>query len=126
MFFPAPEGSKYPYTTYTTGCQFYGVNKDCEHPEEAVALLAEFTSVKTQQALADEAQCIPVINGITLPDNLVCVGELMEESTDAFVWGGSNLEDADVRAIINASFTKLLAGDIDAPKFVEEIKSQLK
>ena len=37
-------------------------------------------------------------------------------STDAFVWGGSNLEDADVRAIINASFTKLLAGDIDAPK----------
>ena len=122
MFFPAPEGSKYPYTTYTTGCQFYGVNKDCEHPEEAVALLA----VKTQQALADEAQCIPVINGITLPDNLVCVGELMEESTDAFVWGGSNLEDADVRAIINASFTKLLAGDIDAPKFVEEIKSQLK
>lgn len=50
----------------------------------------------------------------------------MEESTDAFVWGGSNLEDADVRAIINASFTKLLAGDIDAPKFVEEIKSQLK
>ena len=126
MFFPAPEGSKYPYTTYTTGCQFYGVNKDCEHPEEAVALLAEFTSVKTQQALVDEAQCIPVINGITLPDNLVCVGELMEESTDAFVWGGSNLEDADVRAIINASFTKLLAGDIDAPKFVEEIKSQLK
>ena len=52
MFFPAPEGSQYPYTTYTTGCQFYGVTKNCEHPEAAVKLLEEFTSVTTQQALA--------------------------------------------------------------------------
>lgn len=125
MFFPAPENSIYPYSTYTTGCQFYGVTKTCEHPEAAVALLAEFNSVETQQALADEAQCIPVISGIELPANLVCVGELMEASTDAFVWGGSAVEDADIRAIVNGAFTELLAGNITPAEFVENIQSQL-
>lgn len=125
MFFPAPEGSQYPYTTYTTGCQMYGVTQNCEHPEEAVALIAEFTSLETQQALVDKAQCIPVIDGVTLPANLVCVGDLMAESTDAFVWGGSATEDSEIRAIVNAAYTKLLAGDIDAAQFVEEIQSQM-
>lgn len=126
MFFPAPEGSQYPYTTYTTGCQFYGVTKNCEYPEAAVALLAEFSSVETQQALVDQAQCIPVVDGVTLPDNLICVGELMEASTDAFIWGGSAVEDSEIRAIVNAAFTELVAGVINAEQFVENIQSQLK
>ena len=125
MFFPAPENSIYPYTTYTTGCQFYGVTKSCQYPEAAVALLAEFTSVQTQQDLADQAQCIPVVGGVELPKNLVCVGELMDASTDAFVWGGSSVEDGEIRAIINAAFTELLAGNIDGETFVSQIQSQL-
>lgn len=39
MFFPAPDNAEYPYTTYSTGCQFFGITKGCEHPEEALALL---------------------------------------------------------------------------------------
>ena len=63
---------------------------------------------------------------LLFPTTWFCVGEaIWKKVRIAFVWGGSNLEDADVRAIINASFAKLLCGDIDAPKFVE-IKSQLK
>lgn len=126
MFFPAPDGSIYPYTTYTTGCQFYGITKNCEHPEAAAALLAEFSSQETQQALADKAQCIPVITDVVLPDNLTCVGELMEASTDAFVWGGSSVEDGEIRAVINASFSKLLSGSLNGEGFVEEISSQIK
>lgn len=125
MFFPAPEGSVYPYTTYTTGCQFYGVTKGCEHPELAVALLEEFTSVETQQALADEAQCVPVIDGIELPANLACVGELTAASTDAFVWQGATATDTEIQAIVNAEFTKLIAGDIGAEEFVQNVKDQI-
>lgn len=125
MFFPAPEGSEYPYTTYTTGCQFYGITKDCENPELAVALLEEFTSVETQQALTDEAQCIPVIDGIELPANLACVGEILAESTDAFVWQGATTIDTEIQAIVNAEFSKLIAGDISAADFVQNVKDQL-
>lgn len=125
MFFPAPANSIYPYTTYTTGCQFYAVTKTCAYPEAAVALLAEFTSVATQQALADQAQCIPVIGGVELPANLVCVGELMDASTDAFVWGGCTVEDGDIRAIVNAAFTELISGSITPTDFVAQIQSQL-
>ena len=60
-----------------------------------------------------------------LPKNLVCVGELMDASTDAFVWGGSSVEDGEIRAIINAAFTELLAGNIDGETFVSQIQSQL-
>ena len=41
MFFPAPDNAEYPYTTYSTGCQFFGITKGCEHPEEALALLEQ-------------------------------------------------------------------------------------
>ncbi len=126
MFFPAPEGSEYPYTTYTTGCQFYGVTKDCAYPEEAVALLAEFTSATTQQALTDQAQCIPVINDVVLPQNLVCVGELMEAGTDSFVWCGCSQEDPEIRAIFNDAFNELAAGLIDPNGFVEKVQSGVK
>lgn len=125
MFFPASEGSVYPYTTYTTGCQFYGVTKGCEHPELAVALLAEFTSVETEQALVDQAQCIPVIDGIELPSNLACVGELLEESTDAYVWSGANATDAEISAVVNTAFAELIAGECTAEEFVQSVKSQL-
>ena len=125
MFFPAPEGAEYPYSTYTTGCQFYGITKGCEHPELAVALLEEFTSVETQQALADRAQCVPVIDGIELPANLKCVGELTAASTDAFVWQGFTAADTEVQAIVNAEFTKLIAGDISAADFVQNMKDQI-
>ena len=125
MFYPAPDGAEYPYTTYTTGCQFYGVTKGCEHPELAVALLEEFTSVETQQDLADKAQCVPVIDGIELPANLKCVGELTTASTDAFVWQGFNSSDTEVLAIVNAEFTKLIAGDISAADFVQNVKDQI-
>ncbi len=126
MFFPAPEGSLYPYSTYTTGCQFYAVTKVCEYPEAALALLEEFSSLETQQALADQTASMPIIGGVSLPEKLTCVGELMEESTDAFVWGGSAEEDGDIRAIINAAFTDLLVGNNTPEQFVETIQSQMK
>lgn len=125
MFFPAPENSMYPYSTYTTGCQFFGVTKTCAHPEAAAALLREFLSVQTQQDLVDQAQCIPVVSGVTLPANLADVGKLMDESTDAFVWGGSSIEDGEIRAIINAAFSELVGGTISPEEFVSQIQSQL-
>lgn len=70
MFFPAPDNAEYPYTTYSTGCQFFGITKGCEHPEEALALLEEFTSVQTQQDMVDKAQSMPVVDGLELPENL--------------------------------------------------------
>lgn len=126
IFFPAPDNAEYPYTTYSTGCQFYGIPKSSKHPEEALALLEEFTSLETQQALTDKAQCIPVIDGINLPDNLACMGELLSEGTDAFVWCGVTTQDAEVQAAVKESFAKLIAGDISGAEFVEEVQSQIR
>ena len=102
------------------------MTKVCEYPEVALALLEEFSSLETQQALADQTASMPIIGGVSLPEKLTCVGELMEESTDAFVWGGSAEEDGDIRAIINAAFTDLLVGNSTPEQFVETIQSQMK
>lgn len=125
MFLPVSEGSVHPYTTYSTGCQFYGVTKGCEHPELAVALLAEFSSEQTERDLVEKAECISVIDGIDLPDNLACAGEIMSEGTDAIVWGGATSADSEVKAIMNAAFAELIGGEINAEEFVQSIKSQL-
>lgn len=126
MYFPAPDGSTFPYTSYSTGCQFYAVPKDCKNPEEAVALLEEFTSVQTQQDLVDKAQCMPVIDGIELPENLQCVQHLLDTSTDVIPWNGCNTYDSDVQTYLNSAFLELCSGIVDADGFIAELKSELK
>ena len=102
MFFPAPDNAEYPYTTYSTGCQFFGITKGCEHPEEALALLEEFTSVQTQQDMVDKAQSIDVIP-----------------------WCGMYSSNSDVNAVVNGMFAELLAGSVDGAGFVSGVQSQL-
>ena len=125
MFFPAPDNAIMPYTTYASGCQFYGITKGCEHPEEALALLQEFSSVQTQQDLADQAQALPIINGIELPSTLSCVSDLMEEGTNVIPWQGNNGTNADVNAVVNGAFAELIGGLVTAEEFVSNIQSQL-
>lgn len=79
---PGSRQRRVSYTTYSTGCQFFGITKGCEHPEEALALLEEFTSVQTQQDMVDKAQSMPVVDGLELPENLKSAGELQAQSTD--------------------------------------------
>lgn len=81
--------------------------------------------METQQALTDEAQCIPVIDGIELPANLASVGELLTEGTDAIVWCGSSSSDSEILAVVNGEFTNLIAGNISAEEFVQNVKDQI-
>ncbi|WP_373216527.1 ABC transporter substrate-binding protein [Ruminococcus sp. 5_1_39BFAA] len=126
MFFPSPDGAKDPYTTYMTGCQFYAVPTTSANPEGAVKLIEEFTSEETQKDLLEKCQCIPVIGGLTLPDNLADCGTLMEEATNAVPWNYCLTTNSEIQGIVNASFAKLIAGDITGEDFVEEVQSQLK
>ena len=125
MFFPAPDNAEYPYTTYSTGCQFFGITKGCEHPEEALALLEEFSSVQTQQDLVDKAQAMPVVDGLELPENLKSAGELQAQSTDVIPWCGMYSSNSDVNAVVNGMFAELLAGSVDGAGFVSGVQSQL-
>ncbi len=125
MFFPAPEGATEDYTTYTTGCQFYAVPKTAENVEGAVKLIEEFTSLQTQTDLLEKCQCIPVINGLELPESLADCGTLMETATKAVPWCYASTISAEVKAVSNASFAKLLSGEIDADGFVQEIADQM-
>ena len=125
MFFPAPDNAEYPYTTYSTGCQFFGITKGCEHPEEALALLEEFTSVQTQQDMVDKAQSMPVVDGLELPENLKSAGELQAQSTDVIPWCGMYSSNSDVNAVVNGMFAELLAGSVDGAGFVSGVQSQL-
>lgn len=125
MYFPVPDGATGAYTTYTTGCQFYAVPKTAQNVEGAVKLLAEFTSVETQTDLLNKCQCIPVISGLELPASLADCGTLMDTATNAVPWCYSASISAEVRAIVTASFSKLLAGEITADEFVTEVTSQM-
>lgn len=124
-FFPLPDNAELPYTTYASGCQFYGITKGCEHPELALALLEEFSTVETQQELADQAQAMPIIDGIELPDALACLDTVMAEGTNVIPWQGNNGTNADVSAVVNSAFAELLSGSIGAEEFVSTIQSQL-
>ncbi len=125
MFFPAPDGAAGAYTTYTTGCQFYAVPKTAQNVEGAVKLLAEFTSVETQTDLLNKCQCIPVIDGLELPASLADCGTLMSTATNAVPWCYSSSISAEVKAVITPAFSQLVAGEITAEQFVENVVSQM-
>lgn len=125
MFFPSPDGAAEPYTTYMTGVQYYGVPTTSTDPEGAVKLIAEFYSEQTQKDLLEKCQCIPAIDGLTLPDALADCGKLMEEGTNAVPWAYAGTINSEIQGIVNASFAKLIAGDITAEQFVEEVQGQL-
>ena len=125
MFFPSPDGAKEPYTTYMTGVQYYAVPTTSEHPEAAVKLIEELSALQTQTDLVEKCQCFPVVSGVTLPDNLADCGKLMEEATNAVSWAYAKSINSDIPGIVNASFAKLLSGDITADEFVAEVQAQL-
>lgn len=125
MFFPSPDGAVEPYTTYMTGVQYYSVPTTAADPEGAVKLIAEFYSEQTQKDLLEKCQCIPAIDGLTLPDSLADCGKVMEEATNAVPWAYAGTISSEIQGIVNASFAKLIAGDITAEQFVEEVKGQL-
>lgn len=121
MYFPTPDGATSAYTTYTTGCQFYAVPRTAKNVEGAVKLLAEFTSVETQKDLLETCQCIPVIDGLELPAALADCGTLMSTATNAVPWCYSSSISAEVKAIVTPAFSKLLAGEITADEFVNDV-----
>lgn len=100
-------------------------HQGCEHPEEALALLEEFTSVQTQQDMVDKAQSMPVVDGLELPENLKSAGELQAQSTDVIPWCGMYSSNSDVNAVVNGMFAELLAGSVDGAGFVSGVQSQL-
>ncbi len=126
MFFPAPDNAVYPYTTYSTGCQFFAIPKSSQHPQEALALLEEFSSLQTQQELIDKAQAMPVVDGLELPEKLKSAGELQAQSTDVIPWQGMYGSNSDVNAVVNGAFAELLAGTLDSEGFTASVQSQLK
>lgn len=125
MFFPSPDGAVEPFTTYMTGVQYFAVPTTSTDPEGAVKLIAEFYSEQTQKDLLEKCQCIPAIDGLTLPDNLADCGKLMEEGTNAVPWAYAGTINSEIQGTVNASFAKLIAGDITAEQFVEEVQGQL-
>lgn len=125
MYFPTPDGATEPHTTYMTGCQFYAVPTTAACPEGAVKLIAEFTSEQTQKELLEKCQCIPVIGGLDLPESLADCSTLMETATNVVPWVYCATQSAEVTGIVNASFAKLLAGDITGEEFVAEVQGQL-
>lgn len=126
MFFPSPANATLPNTTYATGCQFFAIPRTSKNPEGAVKLLAEFTSPETQKELLEKCESIPVIDGLDLPENLKCCGTIMSEATNAVPWGYGIATTGDVKAVVTASFSKLIAGEISAEEFVAELDAQLK
>lgn len=124
MFFPVPENAVLDYTTYSTGCQFYAVPKTAKNVEGAVKLLAEFTSVATQTELLEKCQCIPVIDGLELPTALADRSTIMAEATNAVPWGYCPSMSAEVKAVVSASFAKLLSGEINGEEFAAELDAQ--
>ena len=81
--------------------------------------------METQTDLVEKCQCLPVIDGIDLPENLADCGKIMEEATNAVNWSYANVIDSDIQGIVNASFAKLISGDITAEEFVAEVQAQL-
>jgi len=125
MYLPAPEGAQYDYTSIETGCQMFAVTKSCKDPAAAVKLLECFLSVDIQQQFADVAQCIPVVQGCTWPKNLADVEVVMNEATNTFLWEAMTKQDADIKPIVNDTFSQLIGGKISAEDFVSTLQSKI-
>lgn len=125
MFFPAPEGAMYDYTTAENGCQMYAVTKTCEHPDAAVKLLSYMMSKEAQQELVDISSAIPAVTGVTLPDKLTDLEHILNDSTYTFIWEAMPRQDSDIKPLVNDAFHQLIGGKITAEDFVSTLQSQI-
>lgn len=126
MYYPQVPNATLAYETPQIGCQAFAIPKNSKYPEEAFQLCMSFLSVETQQAFADEAQCIPVVNGCTWPTNLSDVKTIMESAKDTIVWGAAPQTDADIVPIVNDAFSQLISCKITPDEFVSTLQSQIK
>ena len=125
MFFPAPDGAIYDYTTAENGCQMYAVTKSCENPEAAVILLSYMMSKEAQQELVDLSSAIPAVQGVTMPGKLGDLEHILNESTYTFIWEGMPKQDSEIKPLVNEAFHRLIGGELTATEFISNLQDQI-
>lgn len=110
----------------TYGAQGFQINKNCENPELAFALLAHLTSGKWDKELAAKTYGAPMDTSMPWPSQIEECRPIFESLDSWIPWSGGLAADTDAFPVIKAEYTRLLAGQITADQFVRNVKSALK
>lgn len=110
----------------TYGAQGFQISKDCANPEEAFALLAHLTTGQWDKKLAANTYGAPMDTSMPWPVQIEeC--KVVFDSLDTWIpWSGGLAADTDAFPVIKAEYTQLLAGQITADQFLNNLKSALK
>lgn len=106
--------------------QGFQINKDCTDKEVAFALAAHLTTGKWDQELSKKSFGAAMDKGAEWPTQVAESKVIFDSLERRMPWSGGVGADGDAFAIIKMESTALLAGEITAEVFIENIKSSLK
>lgn len=106
--------------------QGFQINKECENPDVAFALLAHLTTGKWDRELSQKTYGAPMDTSMPWPKQIVESKVVFNNLTRRLPWSAGLAADPDAFPVIKLEFTSLIAGEISAEKFIENIKSSLK
>lgn len=106
--------------------QGFQINKDCENKDVAFELLAHLTTGKWDRELSQKTYGAPMDTSMPWPVQIEESKVVFDNLQRRMPWSGGIAADPDAFPVIKLEFTSLLAGEITAEEFVNNVKSSLK
>lgn len=120
MYMPAMNNGEYRMPQI--GCCEVAVSPKSEDPDGAVLLLKYMTDAETCQDMADNAMCLPVVDGVESPGALKDLDGMLAEATGTFrymVWSAT--VSSEVSTLSDTYFHQLIGGNCTAEEFVQHM-----
>ncbi len=106
----------------TYAFQSFQINKNCENPDVAFALLAHLTTGEWDAKLAEGSYGVPVGGTTEWPVQLADAKEIFSNLEVRYPWAAGAGANPEVQPVLAENFTKLISGTITAEEFVENMK----
>lgn len=119
--YPMLEGGKTDYAA-TFGGQAFQINKNCDNPDAAFALIVHLTTGEWDKTLAETSYGVPVGGTTEWPVQLQDAKEIFNNMEVRYPWGGGIQANPDKTPVIAEQFTLLIGGSITAEEFVQNLK----
>ena len=102
--------------------QAFQINKNCESPDAAFALLVHLTTGEWDAKLAEDTYGVPVGGTTQWPVQLSDAKEIFDSVEVRFPWAAGAEANPEVLPNLADNFTKLIAGTITAEEFIANMK----
>lgn len=118
--YPEVENGVDPITTNYVASQVFGINAECEYPEEAFGFIEFVTTGEYDAMMVEEALVIPTdATNDAWPEELLEVQDAFNYTEDAYMWAAGVETNVDLTPILKENTIKLMSGALTADEFIQ-------